>query len=287
MIGKISAIFIDLAEKLENQFEFLRTYLQTGNINIPLIVYISLTITSCIISFIASLIASVTFLPIFIKNPILLIPLTALSPFLISMVVFVFFIFYPINKASGRKVSIENVLPFAIIHMASIARSGVPPYIIFKLISRFKEYGELAVEFDRVVRNMENYGMDFATALKNIADKTPSDALRETLNGFATTVLAGGDIKSYLSYIAERNLAEWRGKRQRYINKLTTFAEIYIGLVLSSPLFLVALLSIMGLVSPKLGGFTITQLAKFSIYIVVPAVNLIFLAFLKVTEIEI
>jgi len=278
--------FITLAEKFEEEFSFLRDFINKANINKTLVEYLSMTFFFTFVSFIASLIASIFLVPIFFKG-FLQILLMFFSPILTSISVFLMMLYYPINKASSRRVNIENLLPFSIVHLASITRSGIPVYFSFKILSGFKEYGEVGKEFERVIRNMENFGMNFVVALRDVAKKTPSERMRELLNGLASTIISGGDVRSYLSYLAERVMIEWKGRRERYIHRLTTIAEIYIGVVLSSPLFLISLLAIMGMVSPKIGGFTIVQIAWLGVYVLLPAINLIFLVFLKLTEVEI
>lgn len=279
-------IFSRLALKLEDSFSFLKDYLQKANIQKTLIGYLTMAFLFTTISFIAGVFFSIFVLPIFIKGGFTLIYFSIFSPIAFAITTFILFIFYPINKASSRKTNIDNILPFAIIHMASIAKSGVPPYVVFKLISAFKEYGEVSKEFERIYKTMDKIGMDFVSATKYIAERTPSDNLRGLLNGFVSTTISGGDIKSYLDYVAERTLIEWRGKRQRYIQRLTTFAEIYVGLVISSPLMLISLLAIMNLIAPNIGGFTISAISQLITYIAIPSINIVFLVYLKLTEVE-
>ncbi|MCS7123491.1 MAG: type II secretion system F family protein [Candidatus Aenigmarchaeota archaeon] len=280
-------VFLPLAEKIENHFYFLRSYMDKANMRTNLINYISLTLLITFVSAFLSFLFALLFLPIFVKSKFLLLFLQIFLPLMVALSSFLLSIFYPINKAYSRNTNIESVLPYVIIHLSSIVRSGVPPYLAFKILSRFKEYGEAGKEFERVVLNMDNFGMNFVVALRDIASKTPSRRMSELLNGIANTTIAGGDLKSYLEYIAERTLVEWRGKRQRYIQRLSTLAEIYIGVVLSSPLMIVSLLSIMALISPKIAGLTITEISALVIYILVPSISIGFSIFLKTTEVEI
>lgn len=280
-------LLLPIAEKLESFLSFLRDYMNKANMKINLVTYISIILSLTAIVFISSIFVSTTILPYFIKSQLILLFLNIFLPIIAATSTFLIGIFYPINKAYSRNTQIESILPYVIIHLSSIVRSGIPPYLAFKILSRFKEYGEVGKEFERVVLNMESFGMNFVLALRDVASKSPSKRMGELLNGIASTTIAGGDLKSYLEYIAERTLVEWRGKRQRYIQRLSTVAEIYIGLVLSSPLFIVSLLSIMSLISKQIGGFTIVEISKLLIYIGVPLTNILFMAFLKITETEI
>ena len=53
---------------------------------------------------------------------------------------------YPLSVIQRRKSDIEANIPFALVHMAAIAGSGAPPRTVFKILSTYKEYGELAMQ---------------------------------------------------------------------------------------------------------------------------------------------
>ncbi len=186
-----------------------------------------------------------------------------------------------------RAKDIEASLPFVIMHMGAVSESGVPPYVIFKLLSRFKEYGEISKEMGKIVRNIEKFGMDPLSAIRAVASRTPSDKFRQLLEGLVITTESGGNVTLYLKTIGEQTLFEWRSRRQRFIQQLSTYAEIYTGLIVAAPLFTISLFAVLGMLQPTIAGFTIPELMKISVYGLIPGINLLFLLFLKGVEVEI
>ena len=244
----------------------------------------------CFTSFIGYVIALVTFFPlnmIFLKLNTLVTTLCAVFfPFLIGVAVFLTGVFYPYQRVLSRRKSIETNLPFAIAHMGAIASSGVPPSAIFKLLSEFREYDVLADDTQKIVRNVEVFGLDPISAMREVARRTASEKFRQLLMGLATTIEGGGDLKTYLKNAGEQSLFTWRMKRQKYLQQLSTYAEFYTGLLIASPLFLISLFSVMHMIQPQLGGMDILQLMKLSIYLIIPTLNIGFLLFLKTTQVE-
>jgi len=207
-------------------------------------------------------------------------------PLITSLVMFILGIFYPFQKAMSRGRSIDTNLPFAIAHMGAIAASGIPPSAIFKLLSGFKEYDVLSEEMEKIVRNIESFGLDPLSSMKEVAKRTPSEKFKQLLFGLVSTIEGGGDLKTYLKNAGEQSLFTWRMRREKYLQQLSAYAEFYTGLLIAAPLFIISLFSVMYMIQPELGGFDILQLMKISIYILVPMLNLGFLMFLQATQIE-
>jgi flagellar protein FlaJ len=208
------------------------------------------------------------------------------APILIAFATFAILLFLPIQKSLTRRRSIETNLPFALTHMGAVAESGIQPYVIFKLIGEFEEYGELAKEMRKIVRNIDTFGLDPLTAIKEVAERTPSKELKQVLLGFVTTTESGGDTRTFLKNAGQQALFEWKINRERFLQQLSAYAEFYTGLLIAAPLFIIALLAVMNLISPNIGGFNILDLTKLSIYLVVPSVNIGFLLFLRGVEVE-
>lgn len=249
--------------------------------------YISFIFLSVFICYFISLAAtSILFFTVFKFDILISFLSVVFIPFIIAILIFVAGIFYPYQKTQSRGNSIATNLPFALSHMGAIASSGVPPTAIFKLLAEFKEYDVLAEEMGKIVRNIDVFGFDPISAMREVAKRTPSEKFKQLLLGIATTIESGGDLKTYLKNAGEQSLFTWRTKRQKYLEQLSAYAEFYTGLLIAAPLFLISLFSVMYMIQPQLGGFDILQLMKISIYLVVPSLNIGFLVFLQLTQVE-
>jgi len=286
-IKKISNEFFGwVYDKYPYLFSATKVNLPKADMKIPVRTYVSLGLSmTTIVYFLVFFIMLFIFLPrdIFIFTKIVYI---IFIPTIISVIIFLIYIFYPFIRADARKRSIESNLPFAVAHMGAIAGSGVAPQETFKLLSNFGEYGELTKEMMKISWNIEVFGMDPVSAVKQVAKTTPSDSFREILLGFITTTESGGDVKLYLKNAGKQALFEWRAKRKRFMDQLSTYAEFYTGLLIAAPLFLISLFSVMNMISGQIGGFAILDLMKISIYAVVPLLNGGFLIFLHTTQVE-
>jgi len=279
-------IFGPIVEKNENLFAPLKDSFQKADIKMPFISYASLMLFFSFLTFIYVFVFSYFVFLLFQREILVSIFYSFFAALLSSVLVFFVAYSYPIQRVSSRKRNIEVNLPFVIIHMGALVEAGLPPYQMFKLISSFEDYGEVAKEFSKIVRNIEQFGLDPLTAIKEVANRCPSDELQQLLMGFVTTTESGGNIKLYLKTVGEQTLFDYRKRRERYIRTLDMLSEIYTGIVISAPLFMVAMLAIMNMIQPTIGGWTIKDLAWLGTYFLVPALNIGFLLFLFTMEVE-
>lgn len=287
--GLATILFGGLVDKYVGYFGFVKERLPSADIKIPFRTYVSWMFLLTAISFVLSVAVTPPLLLVFdfgIPLPIRVV-MMIFVPVLIAAATFINFYFYPHQRTNSRKKEMESNLPFALTHMGAVAESGIPPYVIFKLISEFEEYGEIAKEMKKIVRNIDAFGLDPLTAVKEVAKKTPSDEFKQILMGFVTTTESGGDLKLFLKSASEQALFTWRIKRERFLQQLSMYAEFYTGVLIAAPLFLVSLFAVMALIQPNLGGFDILTLSQLSIYGLIPAINIVFLLFLKGVEVEI
>ncbi len=285
VVGFATRMFGPIVDKSIQNFYFLKDVLLKSGLSISLRSYISLVLFFTFLIFVISAIATFLVLQILKMNLFLQIVYTIFIPFLISTISFVLFLFYPFQRMLERRKNIEVNLPFVLTHMGSVAQSGIPPYVIFKLISQFEEYGEAAKEFGKIVRNIDFFGMDPITAVKEVARRTPSESLKQVLLGFSSTTEAGGDVRLFLRNAGQQALFEWRIKREKFMQQLSAYAEFYTGILIAAPLFMIALFGVMNIVQPKIGGYDILFLSRL-LYIIIPAINIGFLMFIKGTEVE-
>ncbi len=282
-------LFGGVADMTASAFSFVKQNLVYANVRIPFRTYMSMVFFFAFVGFLSTLV--ILNLVLFFLNvsvgPILFIAYSIFVPIVVGLVIMFMLAFYPYQKVSSRRKSIEVNLPFALNHMGAVAESGVPPYVIFKLISEFDEYGEISNEMKKIVRNIEIFGMDPVTAVKQVSSRTPNEQFKQILEGITTTIESGGDIKLYLKNVGEQALFDWRIKREKFLQQLSAYAEFYTGILIAAPLFIIALFAVMNMIQPTIGGFDILFLTRASIYVIIPVVNISFLVFLRGVEVEI
>jgi len=174
--------------------------------------------------------------------------------------------------ARNRAYKIDLVLPQTLGLMYSLSRGGMGVVEIFRELSRYEEAGELRREARLFLRDVEQLGQDPLTALRNLAQSTPSDRFRELLDVLASVIESGGDLPSYFSskWLEYQRHAE--ADHSRLISTLELYSELYVNLVILLPLVMLILFSLLG----PLGGYSSLWLYLIA-YAVVPAVAAFFM----------
>ncbi|MBU3957737.1 MAG: type II secretion system F family protein [Nanoarchaeota archaeon] len=287
------------ADKYSASFESVRKPLSKSGMKTLFRTYVSLIfflpLLGFFISFLAALFISVAIVGIDILMSVLY---SAAASAVVAAIVFAMVYLYPISVANARKRSIDANMPFAINHMAAIAGSGVPPSTMFKLLTSFGEYGELSKESEKIVRNIELFGLDVVTSMKEVAKRTPSSVFKELLDGMTMIIEVGGNLQLFLKTQSDKSLFEYRIKREKYLEVLSTYADFYTAVLIMAPMFLIAILAIMNMIGGDMWGMPITGsgdifdgtyklgVMDLGIYLLIPVVNIAFIIFVHLTQPE-
>ncbi len=265
-------------------FEPLKEEIIKSNLNILFELYVGRMLFISTVAFIALFLGTVTYLML-IGIPFVLSLISGLilgSTVLIGIITI--YHSYPFQIISSKKGSIESNMPFAINHMSAIAGSGVPPFIIFKIMSTVPEYGEITHETERITRNVEVFGMDIVTSIKNVSERTPSNDFRQFLSGIVASIETGGDLRLYLENSARESMFDYRLKREKFLQQLSTYADFYTAVLIAAPLFFISILSVMALIGGSVLGMSIPVAMRLGIYLLIPLLNTVFVLFIHFTQ---
>lgn len=202
--------------------------------------------------------------------------------FFIPAATFFFMYAYPSMEKKSAESKINAELPFATINMAAISGSMVNPIKIFEILISTNEYPALKREFVKLINEINLYGYDLVSALKNTSKNSPSKSLAELLNGLATTINSGGDLKNFFDERANTLLFNYRIYQEGQSKVAETSMDIYISMLIAAPMILMLLLIIM-----KISGLGITMsfmAISFMIILVVTVVNILFISFLNMKK---
>ena len=202
--------------------------------------------------------------------------------FVVPIGTFLMMFFYPTLEKKTAEFKIESELPFGTMHMAAIAGSLINPSKIFEIMISTNEYPALTKEFTNLLNEINIYGSDLVSALKNTARNTSSKRLTELLNGIATTINSGGELPDFFEKRSESLLFEYRIHREKAAKAAETMMDLYISLVIASPMILMLLLMMMKLsgigLSASVGTITMIMILG------VVAVNIVFLTLLHLKK---
>ena len=264
----------------------------TSNLGITPVSYISIIILTLIISLIVSILVFVFFLFFNLQDGFLIVPVEEdffsrllkifWIPIVVPMATMIFLYFYPSMERKSLEAKINQELPFATIHMAAISGSRIEPTKIFRIIVRTNEYPNLEKEFNKLLNEINIYGYDLVTALKDSALKSPSQKLADLFNGLATTITSGGDLYSFFEKRSQTLLFDYHLDREKQTKTAETFMDIYISVVIAAPMILMLLFVMM-----KVSGLGIsisTGMLTFLVAGGVTLINVFFIIFLQLKQ---
>ena len=276
MFGKVS-------DKFSNSFVSLKETLITANARILFRTYLSISFLFSFITFVFTFILTlITSLYLQLDILFAIFGLIVVPSFFGLLTFFLIFV-YPFTVTQSRKRDIEANLPFALTHMSAISESGAPPLAIFKILSQFSEYGEISKEAREITRDVEVFGMDEISALKQNIERSPSPDFKDVLEGIITTIQSGGSLKSYLMEESGKAMFEYAVKREKYNEVLATYADIYTALLVAAPMIFIVLLAALNIMGGSMFGLTVEELMVFGT-VALAVLNMIFITFLSMTQ---
>jgi flagellar protein FlaJ len=196
--------------------------------------------------------------------------LPILSGLMLFGMTFGFLRIIPSIKVKNRDSKLVEEIPHFIGYMSTLATCGLSLEGIFKAIAKEETEEDIVKDARFIVRNIDVLGMDLITAIKDLIHRTPVGPYSELLDGAIVTVKSGGNLKEYFNATAKVQLEEKKRLMERTTESLGSVAEIYTILLIVFPLLAVIMLSIMGIMSPSLGGFDLLTLMNILTFGVIP-----------------
>ncbi|MDD1702635.1 MAG: type II secretion system F family protein [Methanoregula sp.] len=167
-------------------------------------------------------------------------------------------VWFPGTEKKSRAIKINLTLHNAVAYMYAMRRGGAQLMSIFSALSENANiYGEVALEFRQVVRDVDFFGNDVITALHHLAETTPSEKFKDFLEDLLSVIESGGNMTEFLSSRVRLYQEEARFEQKQFLTVLSMVAESYVTLFVAGPLFLIIILVVMGL----MGGAAVLQLS--------------------------
>lgn len=199
-------------------------------------------------------------------------------PFLLGALTFATLYLRPSMRAKARKKKIDANLPYAVNFISAMASAGVPPTEIFRSLSKQEIYSELSEEAAWIYRDVSVLGMDILSAIKANIKRTPSQLLKEFLQGMVVTVTSGGSLKTYFMHKAEQFMWQNRQTQKQLIETLGIMAESYVTAAVAGILMILIVIPLMMLISQNFNETFLYIL----VFVVVPIVHLGFAGIIKI-----
>jgi flagellar protein FlaJ len=234
--------------------------------------YYSMVIMNIVIGFIGTFVATLILYMLF-PHPItslLLLFVTSIIPMFIGL----YYIGMPSSKAKARGKNIDRYLPYAANFINTMSVAGISPAEIFETLSNVELYGEIQKEAKKITTEINMMGIDTITALKNAILISPSVKFKEFIQGMIGVIQSGSELGPYFDRCVEKFMENDLVIRKRSLESLAVMAESFVVTVIAFPLFLVIIISIMGMTSGGISfeflfilAFLILPMAYFGFYV--------------------
>jgi flagellar protein FlaJ len=265
-------IFSNIFQKFNVSENIKNRSLEKANISMIYQEYYAMVLMNIIIGFIASF-SSTLFLYFLLPNNItalFMLIITSIVPVVIGMV----YIQLPASKAKSRGKNIDRHLPYVANFINTMSVAGISPSEIFGTLSGIDLYGEVQKEAKKITTEIELMGVDAITALKNAIAISPSRKFKDFLQGIVEVIQSGAELAPYFDRCVDHYMFDDLQERKKNLDSLAIMAESFVVTVIAFPLFLVIILSVMGLTSGGIDfiflyiiSLAILPLAYFGFYV--------------------
>ncbi|MGA3190906.1 MAG: type II secretion system F family protein [Candidatus Bathyarchaeia archaeon] len=267
-------------------FKDLDTNLQRSGMRVNFKAYVTLTMF-CTISLSLAILTAVPCLLFFLLN-VALIPaiLFGLGGSLLAIAfTTIGFYGYPIYRADTTKRQLEDELPFTTGYMAILTSAGVSSEKIFSSLADLPVDLAISTQAKDVVRDVNLFGRDIISALEDASKRTPSERFREMIEGFISMIHSGGNVASYMREKSAQYMKLKRIGLKKYADTLSMLSEFYVTILLTGPLMLVIMLTVMDMLgNSSLGFLSPDFLLSLLTYVGIPLGSVIFLILLDATS---
>ena len=240
-------LFAKTFEKLDIEKASKNRILEKADIAMVYQEYYSMVLMNIITGFISAFLSTLI-LYLMVPNDI-----TAFLMLLVSSIVpagiGLYYIGLPTSKAKARGKKIDKHMPYAANFINTMSVAGISPAEIFEALAEVELYGEIQKEAQKITTGINMMGVDTITALTNAIKISPSDKFKEFIQGILAVIQSGSELGPYFERCVEKYMKDDLIDRKRNLESLAIMAESFVVTVIAFPLFLVIIISIMGLTS--------------------------------------
>jgi flagellar protein FlaJ len=193
---------------------------------------------------------------------------------LVTVTTGLYYISLPSSKAKARGKKIDRYLPYATNFINTMSVAGISPAEIFEALSNIDLYGEIQKEAQKITTEISLMGIDTITALKNAIAISPSEKFKDFIQGILAVIQSGSELDTYFERCVEKYMTKDLVDRKKSLESLAIMAESFVVTVIAFPLFLVIIISIMGITSGGIDyfflyliAFMILPMAYFGFYV--------------------
>ncbi len=162
-------------------------------------------------------------------------------------VIGIFMYNYPVVTAKSRGSEVDASIPYVLPYMKILSKELSLAKII-DIIDDFLIYKQIKIEFQRIKYYYSVMGYDLNSSIRSAMESCPSKNLSDMMNDLVTISNSGGNIYTYLERKLENLNKEINAIESKSIDTLLIYSQIYVVILLISPLFYTIMSSILNMI---------------------------------------
>jgi flagellar protein FlaJ len=174
------------------------------------------------------------------------------------------------TRIANRKEQLDRELPFTLSELSVLASTGMSPIQLMRRMARRDHDPAMTLEFKRLVYRTDVEGKDLITALAETAKQSPSPSVRDSFWDIANMVHQGGNLDEYLRAKSDDVLKLKRLGQKEFIERLSTFLDMYVSLVLVGVLMIAVAAFLVNALGSTAAGLSANELLLLLTFGLVP-----------------
>ncbi|HTP54386.1 MAG TPA: type II secretion system F family protein [Thermoplasmata archaeon] len=174
------------------------------------------------------------------------------------------------SRISNRKSQLERELPFTLSELSVLASTGTSPIRLMRRMAQRDHDPAMTETFRQVIYKTDIQGKDLITALADTAKSSPSTSVRDTLWDLANMIHQGGNLDEYLRSKSDAVLQLKRLIQKEFIERLSTFLDMYVSLVLVGVLMIAVAAFLLNALGSTAAGLNADELLLLLTFGLVP-----------------
>jgi len=186
---------------------------------------------------------------------------------------------YPLQRRNSFKTRLDNQLAYSFGILGVLSAAGLNIERLIEKLATSESNPVLAGLARRFLRDVKVFGLDTESALREVAQHSPSTAFSKMLESIAIAFRTTGSIHDLVMFESSRLFEEKKEKLTKVVGNLSLMAELYITLIVVGPIIFIVMMAIFGLL-PSGGLPDPILVINVITFVVVPMISVMFVLML-------
>jgi len=198
----------------------------------------------------------------------------------VTLAVEMLILFYPHYKASINKNRVEDGLIYTVSYMTILANSGFSVERMFDRAAEVEKNNVIKQLLSNFLTDISVFGFDLEKSLTRLSERSPSKVFARFLDSIKNAIWTSGELKLIMNYQFDTQVQNRKEKTESMLNSLMFLSEIYIALMVVTPIMMILMVTLLSFLSIRSNTFASVTILNSIVFIVLPFVATGFLVVL-------